>query len=181
MHYCLFETDLGTCGIAWSDAGLTRLQLPERDRESTQRRLLRTSGASQSAEPPPPVQEAIASLRLYFAGTFTDFSHVAVDLRRVEPFERAIYETLRAVGWGETVSYGMLGDRAGYPNAAREVGQAMGRNPVPVVIPCHRVLASGQKLGGFSAYGGVATKQRLLEMEGVRVGSASSGQLALPF
>ncbi|MGE5512707.1 MAG: methylated-DNA--[protein]-cysteine S-methyltransferase [Bacteroidota bacterium] len=180
MHYCLFETEIGTCGLAWSDQGVTRLQLPERDRRATERRLLRTAGQAQPAEPPLEVQQAIASLQRYFAGSATEFAHVAVDLSGVDAFRRDIYAALRTVGWGETVSYGAMGERAGYADAARDVGQAMSRNPVPIIIPCHRVLASGNKVGGFSAYGGAATKQRLLEMEGVRLGPESSGQLALP-
>lgn len=178
--YCLFETEFGLCGVAWSDRGLTRLQLPERDCEATERRLRRTSSDTEPASPPPSVQHAIDSLRVYFGGSAIDFGGVALDLSDVNAFHRSIYEALRTVDWGETVSYGALGERAGFPDAARAVGQAMASNPVPIIIPCHRVLASGHKVGGFSAYGGAATKRRLLEMEGVRLEPQSNGQLPLP-
>lgn len=178
--YCLFDTQFGTCGVAWSDQGLTRLQLPERDRSATERRLRRTSTDAEPTSPPPSVQHAVASLQCYFAGSAIDFAAVALDLSGVNAFHRGIYEALRAIGWGETVSYGALGERAGFPDAARAVGQAMSRNPVPIIIPCHRVLASGHKMGGFSAFGGAQTKLRLLAMEGVQLGARDNSQLALP-
>jgi methylated-DNA-[protein]-cysteine S-methyltransferase len=180
MAYCLFETELGVCGIAWSDCGLTRLQLPERDRGATERRLTRGCDETASAAPPPFVRKAIASLQRYFAGRAIDLDAVPVDLSACNDFQRDIYAALRAVGRGHTVSYGALAERAGYPGAARAVGQAMSRNPLPIIIPCHRVLANGQKMGGFSAYGGTATKLRLLEMEGASLGGKSTDQLALP-
>jgi methylated-DNA-[protein]-cysteine S-methyltransferase len=95
---------------------------------------------------------------------------VALDLTGVSPFHAQVYDAARAIAWGQTASYGELARRVGAPGAARAVGQAMGRNPVPIIIPCHRVLASGHKLGGFSAFGGAGTKQRLLALEGVSLG-----------
>ncbi len=93
-----------------------------------------------------------------------------LDLTGVSDFHRQIYEKARGIGWGETSTYGALARQAGFPDAARAVGQAMGRNPIPIIIPCHRVLASGRKVGGFSAFGGADTKQRLLALEGVELG-----------
>jgi methylated-DNA-[protein]-cysteine S-methyltransferase len=165
-RYCLFETGFGTCGIAWSDAGVVRLQLPERTRERTAGRI-RLGDREEADVPPRAVGEVIGELVAYFAGQRIDFSGVAVDLSRVPAFHRSIYGALRKVGWGETATYGELARRAGAPGAARAVGQAMGRNPVPIIIPCHRVLAAGGKIGGFSAYGGAVTKERLLALEGV--------------
>ena len=96
------------------------------------------------------------------------------------PFYVEIYAAARRVGWGETATYGELARQAGAPGAARAVGQAMARNPVAVIIPCHRILASGNKVGGFSAFGGAVSKQRLLGLEGVRIGAAkAAGQLSL--
>jgi methylated-DNA-[protein]-cysteine S-methyltransferase len=111
----------------------------------------------------------IADIQRYLAGAAVDFTGAAVDLSAVDPFRLELYEALRTVKYGQTVTYGDLAQHVGLtgPEAAREVGAAMGRNPVPVVIPCHRVLAAGGKLGGFSAYGGTVTKQRLLALEGV--------------
>jgi len=168
LHYCVFDTAMGACGAAWSAHGLARLRLPEADRAATERRLRRT--AAQRGDPPPAIAEVIADVRRYLAGERVDFSAVTVDFADVSPLHRRIYQAARAVGWGETVSYGELAARAGVAGEAQEVGQAMAHNPVVIVVPCHRVLAAGRKLGGFSAYGGTFTKGRLLELEGVWLG-----------
>jgi methylated-DNA-[protein]-cysteine S-methyltransferase len=109
---------------------------------------------------------AIQELQGYFAGARASFDTVVLDLSRVHPFDRRVYEWTRTVGWGQTASYGEIARRIGEPGAARAVGQALGRNPIPIIIPCHRVLGSGHWIGGFSAYGGTTTKERLLELEG---------------
>ena len=172
-HHHVFATSLGTCGIAWSQRGVTRLQLPERTPGATERRLRARSTGSGSGVPPAPVREAIAALVRYFAGERIDFADVALDLGDVGAFQRAIYDAMRLLGWGQTATYGDLARQAGSPGAARAVGQAMGHNPVPIIIPCHRVLAAGRKIGGFSAYGGALTKQRLLALEGVHLGGGT--------
>ncbi len=180
MHYCLFDTDLGTCGVAWSERGLTRFQLPEADRRATERRLTLRIPSSRAETPPAQIEKAIAHVQRYMAGERVDFSAIALDLAGVAPFYIEIYAAARRVGWGETATYGELARRAGAPGAARAVGQAMARNPVAVIIPCHRILASGNKVGGFSAFGGTVSKQRLLGLEGVRIGAAkAAGQLSL--
>jgi methylated-DNA-[protein]-cysteine S-methyltransferase len=117
------------------------------------------------------VQSLIEDIQRYLAGERIDFSAVAVDLAGIDPFRRRLYEAMRTIGFGRTTTYGELARMIGLiePQAAQEVGQAMGRNPVPIVIPCHRVLAAGKKLGGFSAHGGSATKARLLALEGVHL------------
>lgn len=167
MHYCLFDTAIGAVGVAWSADGITRLQLPEVNRSATQHRLRGHSASTAESQPPPKIARATEAVQRYMAGERIDFSGIALDLTGVGPFHRSIYETLRRVGWGETTTYGALARQTGDPGASRAVGQAMGRNPIPVIIPCHRVLASGGKPGGFSAFGGTVTKQRLLELEGV--------------
>jgi methylated-DNA-[protein]-cysteine S-methyltransferase len=174
MHYCVFETDFGACGIAWSENGLTRLQLPEADRATTEARLCRRLAHAQAAAPPPAIAHARSLLQRYFAGERIDFGTLAVDLEGVAPFYRRIYGVAREVGWGATATYGDIAQAIGSPGAARGVGQAMGRNPVAVVIPCHRILASGNKIGGFSAFGGAVAKTRLLALEGVRIGDRPS-------
>jgi methylated-DNA-[protein]-cysteine S-methyltransferase len=172
-HYCLFETAIGACGVAWSDRGVTRLQLPERSRRATERRL-RGRGANASAGvPPAAVSAAIRLLERYFAGEQVDLSGVALDLSGVSPFHRKIYDAARALAWGKTATYGELAQQVGSRDAARAVGQAMGKNAVPIIIPCHRVLAAGGKIGGFSAHGGTNTKQRLLTLEGVHLGHST--------
>jgi methylated-DNA-[protein]-cysteine S-methyltransferase len=169
MHYCLIDTDLGVLGLGWSDDGIVRLQLPERTRAATEQRLLRRSDCAETAKPPAGITQAIKLLQRYMKGERVDFSNVALDLANASDFHRAIYAAVRRVGWGETTTYGALARQVEAPDAARAVGQAMGRNPVPIIVPCHRVLASGQKIGGFSAFGGAATKEQLLAMEGVHL------------
>lgn len=173
MRYCLIETEIGPIGLAWSAEGLTRLQLPEKNRDATERRLLKRCAdvefASAHAAPP-----NIANfLARYAAGERVDFSAVPLDLTGIDDFGQSIYRATRAVAWGETTTYGALAKQVGAPDAARAVGGAMGRNPLPIIIPCHRVLASGGKSGGFSAFGGVLTKERLLALEGVYLGGGT--------
>ena len=168
-HYCLFETAIGTCGIAWSARGITRLMLPEADIATTERRL-RGRGLSHGAErPSPKVARAIAKVRRHLDGTRVDLADIVLDLSDSIAFHRKVYEVLRGIGWGETVSYGTLAGLAGAPGAARAVGTALKRSPVSIIIPCHRVVAAGGRVGGYTAHGGLVTKRRLLEIEGVRV------------
>ena len=169
MHYCLFDTAIGAVGVAWSAHGVTRLQLPESSRAATERRLRGRPASAFESQPPPPIERAIDAVQRYMTGERVAFSGIKLDLTGVGPFHCSIYEALRRIGWGETTTYGALAQQAGDPGASRAVGQAMGRNPVPVIIPCHRVLASGGKAGGFSAFGGTVTKQRLLALEGVHL------------
>jgi methylated-DNA-[protein]-cysteine S-methyltransferase len=179
VHYCLIATNFGPVGLAWSDQGLVRLQLPEMTGPSVVPRLLRGIEAEE-ADPPDWLAATMVKLQRYFTGTPTDLSTTPLDLEGVPDFHRALYLDMQALAWGETITYGELAARAGAPGAAQAVGQAMGKNPLPIIVPCHRVLASGNKLGGFSAPGGTSTKARLLAMEGVQLGTAS-GQLAFAF
>ncbi len=164
-HFVLFETAFGSCGIAWSPIGLTRLQLPEATPYVTHRRLAGPGRRAWEGQLPAAIDEAMAELEKYFSGKATDFAAVSVDLGDKPPLQLALYARLRLIPWGETTTYGALARDLAVPGGARAVGQAMGRNPVPVIVPCHRVLASGNGLGGFSAPGGRTTKQRLLELE----------------
>lgn len=189
LPYHLFETALGFIGIAWSERGLTRLQLPERDRAATERRLLATLPGADREHPveqraeklPAGIAEAVAAIRRYAAGETVDFSGVSVDLGPADAFRLAVYEAARQLGFGETTTYGALAVSAGHAGLARETGQALGKNPVPIVVPCHRIVAAGGKIGGFSAPGGATTKERLLELEGVQVGPPPSAQASFGF
>jgi methylated-DNA-[protein]-cysteine S-methyltransferase len=175
-HHHLFNHAIGTFGIAWSERGLVGVQLPEKDRAATEKRLAAKTGSAGAAEPPAGMQMLVEDIQRYLAGERVDFSTVPVDLEGIEPFRRKLYETMRAIGFGDTTTYGELARLAGLSSdweAARDVGAAMGRNPVPLVIPCHRVLAAGKKIGGFSAHGGAKTKEKLLALEGVRLGGAA--------
>lgn len=166
-RYCVFETAAGFCAIAWSDAGIARFHLPTGTAEATERSLMRRLVGASRATPPAAVSAVIEAAKRYFAGEKVDFSNVSLDLHGQDKFFLDIYAAARRIGWGQTTTYGSLAKELGSgPEAARDVGQAMAKNPVPLIIPCHRVLAAGGKLGGFSAPGGSATKQRMLEMEG---------------
>ena len=171
VHYTLFDTAIGVCGIAWSARGLTQFQLPGGSRAATEARIRsRSNGVAE--EPPPDIAALIADVQRYCTGEEVDFSAVAVDLSTLSDFQQKLYLSLRAVGWGRTTTYGDLARGLDCPDA-RDVGQAMGKNPVPLIIPCHRVLAAGGKPGGFSAPGGTATKEKLLALEGVRLGNGA--------
>lgn len=181
-HFDIFDVAGGFCGIAWSGAGIGRFLLPAASAEAAERTLLRRLPEAVRAEPPPDVAFVIADVRRFFAGERVDFTEVALDLSGQESFSVAIYAALRRVGWGETTTYGALAKAVGAgPEAARAVGQAMGSNPVPLIIPCHRVLAAGGRVGGFSAPGGAEAKVRMLRLEGVRSTTAPAGQGAFDF
>jgi methylated-DNA-[protein]-cysteine S-methyltransferase len=179
-QYLIFATVSGFCGIAWNDAGITRFQLPARSAEATERKLLRRLPGAKPGTPGQDVLEAIAAVQRYFAGEEVDFSDIRLDLDEQEGFFKQIYAAARHVGWGHTTTYGTLAKELGAgPEAARDVGQAMAKNPVPLIIPCHRVLAAGGRVGGFSAPGGSAAKIRMLELEGVHVGPPQPAQQSL--
>jgi methylated-DNA-[protein]-cysteine S-methyltransferase len=166
-RYCLFESGLGDFGLAWNGRGVVRLQLPDEGRMATEKRL---GAVASRGEPPPWAKQLIAAIRRYVAGERVDFAAVALDLAAVGEFRRAVYEAARSVAWGQTTTYGELARRIGFPWGARAVGRALARNPVPLIVPCHRILARDQRAGGFSAYGGTLTKRRLLALEGVHGG-----------
>ena len=181
-HYLIFETGNGFCGIAWSSAGITRFQLPAKSADGAQRMLLRRAPGAKPGTPTLEVAEAVAAVKRYFEGKQTDFSRFKLDLGEQDPFFQRIYAAARQVGWGRTSTYGALAKEVGAgPEAARDVGQAMAKNPVALIIPCHRVLAAGGKIGGFSAPGGPAAKIRMLALEGVHVGPAPPVQQSLEF
>jgi methylated-DNA-[protein]-cysteine S-methyltransferase len=178
--HSVFETAAGFCAIAWSDAGITRFMLPSSTAQATEHNLRRRLPEAQTGTPPAHVVAAIEAAKRYFAGEKMDFSELRLDLAGQGEFFRKIYDAARRVTWGNTTTYGALAKEVGVgPEAARDVGQAMAKNPVPLIIPCHRVLAAGGKLGGFSAPGGSATKERMLELEGVRLGASPPAQQTL--
>jgi methylated-DNA-[protein]-cysteine S-methyltransferase len=179
----VFETALGFVGIAWSEKGLTRLSLFQRDRAAVERRLERL-GASRSGDEgnaPTWVAALVRDVRAYAEGDEIDFSGVPVDLAGIDDFRLAIYGAARNLAYGDTTTYGELAKRAGHGGLPRETGQALGANPVPLVIPCHRILAAGGKIGGFSAPGGSTTKERMLALEGVRFGPPPAPQQSFAF
>jgi len=182
QHYFIFETAGGFCGIAWNNVGITRFQLPTRSLEATERILQHRVPGAEPGAPTPEVVEAVAAVKRYFEGEETDFSGFRLDLGEQDAFFEKIYAAARRVGWGHTTTYGALAKELGAgPEAARDVGQAMAKNPVALIIPCHRVLAAGGKVGGFSAPGGTAVKIRMLELEGVHVEPPPPAQRSFGF
>jgi len=181
-RYLIFETAGGFCGIAWNDVGITRFQLPTKSAESTERLLLRRLAQVEHGAPPAEILAAVEAVKRYFAGEEVDFSSLRIDLEGQDDFFKKIYAAARRVGWGHTTTYGAIARELGAgPQAARDVGQAMAKNPVALIIPCHRVLAAGGKIGGFSAPGGSTSKARMLELEGVRLTPPEPAQQSLGF
>jgi methylated-DNA-[protein]-cysteine S-methyltransferase len=169
QYFHAFETTRGFCCIAWSDAGITAFSLPVKASEAAERLFLRRAPDAEPGAPPAEVIEAISAAKAYFEGKEVDFSRFRLDLGDQSDLFHQIYAAVRGLRWGETTTYGALAKALGVgPEAARDVGQAMAHNPIPLVIPCHRVLAAGGKIGGFSAPGGAVFKARMLELEGVR-------------
>ena len=164
--FSLFDTAVGRCGIAWGEHGVLGVQLPEgRDAATRSRLEMRFPGAVESA-PPADVERAARAIAALLDGTGGDLTDIVLDMAGVPPFHQRVYEAARRIGPGATLSYGELARRIGAPGSARAVGQALGKNPFAIVVPCHRVLSATGKLGGFSANGGVTTKLRLLTIEG---------------
>jgi methylated-DNA-[protein]-cysteine S-methyltransferase len=168
--YALFDTAIGGCAIAWSGAAIVALQLPEADDARTRARVVRRWPRAQEQRPPPVIQRTADAVVALLSGAVADLAAVVLDMERVPAFDRRVYEVARTIAPGETLTYGDIATRLGDPDAARRVGQALGRNPFAIIVPCHRVTAAGGKAGGFSATGGTATKLRLLEIERARLG-----------
>jgi methylated-DNA-[protein]-cysteine S-methyltransferase len=182
QSYHVFETTMGFCAIAWSDAGVARFQLPAKTADAAERLMRRRAFGAEPGAPPESIAAVVEAAKRYFAGEEMDFSQVQVDLAGQDAFFAQIYGALRQVGWGRTTTYGALAKEVGAGReAARDVGEAMAKNPAPLIIPCHRVLAAGGKIGGFSAPGGSKTKARMLELEGVHVGPPEVAQQAFLF
>ncbi|HWG03941.1 MAG TPA: methylated-DNA--[protein]-cysteine S-methyltransferase [Beijerinckiaceae bacterium] len=182
QNYLVFDTAMGFCGIGWNAVGVTRFLLPAHDAQATERALQRRTPGAAAGLPPPRIIATIAAARLYFEGQRIDFSDVTLDLGGQDPFFQEIYTAARRIAWGETTTYGALAKALGAgPEAARDVGQAMAKNPAALIIPCHRVLAAGNKPGGFSAPGGTSSKLRMLALEGVRLDAPASLQHAFAF
>jgi methylated-DNA-[protein]-cysteine S-methyltransferase len=168
--FALFETAIGWCGIVWTSRGVAGAQLPEANERAARNRLLRRFPAAREAPPPADVQRAIGDIVALIRGERRDLSHVRLDSDGLPDFNRRVYDIARTIPAGATLTYGEIADRLGDRTLARDVGQALGQNPFPPIVPCHRVLAAGGKSGGFSAPGGVDTKLRLLTIEGAQPG-----------
>ena len=167
--FAVFETAIGDCGIAWSTAGVTGFQLPERDLSSTRQRMTSRFTGAIEAPPPPDIQRAVDAVIALLGGGRVDLAFVPIDMDGLPAFHQRVYDVARSIPPGATLTYGAIATQLGDPGSARAVGQALGRNPIPVIVPCHRVLAADGKTGGFSAPGGTATKLNLLAIEGTQL------------
>lgn len=170
-----YDTALGTCAIAWNERGhVTGSQLPEASAGQTRDRMrVRHRAAREIADAaalPPSIAAAVAGVRALLAGEPRDLSDIELDETGIPAFNRRVHALTRAIPVGQTRTYGELALALGQPGAARAVGQAEGHNPFAPIVPCHRVLAAVGGQGGFSAHGGLATKQKLLAIEARAVG-----------
>ena len=172
--FAIFETPIGACGIAWGPRGINAVQLPMGAEDKTRARIRQRYGDIAEAPPPTEVQSAIDGIVELLAGKPNDLADVVLDLEGVPEFNRGVYDIARSIPPGQTMTYGDIAKRLGGVELSRDVGQALGRNPCPIVVPCHRVLAAGGKPGGFSANGGVVTKLKMLAIEGALVNHTPS-------
>jgi methylated-DNA-[protein]-cysteine S-methyltransferase len=175
MHYALIDTAIGTMGLGWTPKGVARFALPAADSAFTARRIAR------DAEAADPDQALVRRIVAYAEGEHIEFDDIPLDLDGQPDFHMQVYADILKLHWGETTTYGEIARRLGDVQLSRAVGQALGHNPIPLIVPCHRVLAANSKTGGFSAPGGVTSKLRMLALEGVHVGPPPPPQMAFAF
>lgn len=166
--YALFDTAIGRCGLSWGPRGVVGVQLPEKTEGMTRARIMRHYPHADEIAPPKAIARGIADIQALLAGEKKTLRAITLDLSRVPAFNARVYETARAIAPGTTRTYGDIARATGDASSARAVGQALARNPFAIVVPCHRVVGADFKLVGFSATGGIATKLRLLQIEGWR-------------
>ncbi len=169
--FTLFDTAIGRCGIAWGERGIVGTAIPGTGDDPLRRRFAERFPGAEEAAPPTALEPVIADVVALMAGGKPDLSQAPLDMAAVPPFHRRVYAVARRIPPGQTMTYGEIALAMGEPReAARAVGEAMGRNPFPILMPCHRVLGANAKPGGFSAPGGVETKLKMLSIEGAKVG-----------
>jgi methylated-DNA-[protein]-cysteine S-methyltransferase len=174
QHFTIFDTPIGPCGIVWGERGINAVQLPMGSEDKTRGRIRQRHGDIAEAPPPAEVRDAIGGIVELLSGKPNDLADIVLDLDGVPEFNRGVYDIARTIPPGQTLTYGDIAKRLGGVELSRDVGQALGRNPCPIVVPCHRVLAAGGKPGGFSANGGVVTKLKMLAIEGAVVNHTPS-------
>jgi methylated-DNA-[protein]-cysteine S-methyltransferase len=167
-NFALFDTAIGACGIVWGEGGIVGMQLPESRADQARARLAKRYPGAAEAAPPAEIEHVIADVAALLKGEGKDLTDVPLDMSEVPDFERKVYEIARTIPPGRTLTYGDIAVRLGDKALSRDVGAALGRNPFPIVVPCHRVLGAGGKTGGFSARGGVDTKMKMLQIEGAK-------------
>ncbi|RYE47977.1 MAG: methylated-DNA--[protein]-cysteine S-methyltransferase [Hyphomicrobiales bacterium] len=174
MHYRMLDTALGPMAIGWTDAGISRVLLPGDTPEEMRARLEKAGGVEDAGGQ----TEVAARILAYAEGANDNFADVALDLSRVPEVNRRIYEHIRELAWGETTTYGAIARWLGDVALSRGVGAAMGANPIPLIVPCHRVLAADGRTGGFSSPGGVRAKMEMLALEKA---ASPTGQFSFGF
>lgn len=175
VAFTTFETPIGLCAIAWRGEAIVQVVLPAEPADEVGRRIRRRHPESTLETPPPFVADAIQAMQAHLGGSAVDLTSIPVDVGTGSPFEQEVWALTRAIPTGATRTYGDLARALGDVARSREVGQALGRNPVPIIVPCHRVVASDGGMGGFSAPGGTDTKRRLLVIE--RAPAVAQGSL----
>lgn len=165
LSFAIFDTALGPCGIVWTSRGIAGVNLPEGSEEKTRERLKKRFPEAIETPPPAEIQKIVDEVIALISGEKIDFSHVPLDHAPLPEFSKRVYEIVRTIPIGHTLTYGDIAKKLGDVALSREVGQAMGKNPTPIIMPCHRVVAASGKTGGFSAPGGVDTKMKLLSIE----------------
>ena len=174
QRFAIFETAIGPCGVLWGERGISGVQLTMGSEEKTRKRIQQRHADATEAEPTAEVRRAIEAMKELLSGKPNDLNDIVLDLEDVPEFNRGVYAIARNIPPGQTTTYGEIAKKLGGVELSRDVGQALGHNPCPIVVPCHRVLAAGNKPGGFSANGGVATKLKMLAIEGAIVNHTPS-------
>jgi methylated-DNA-[protein]-cysteine S-methyltransferase len=174
QSFAVFDTPIGPCGIVWGERGISGVQLPMGSEDKTRKRIHQRNGNISEQAPTAEVRSAIEAIVGLLAGKPNDLSGIVLDLDGVPEFDRGVYDIARTIPPGKTMTYGDIAKKLGGVELSRDVGQALGHNPCPIVVPCHRVLAAGNKPGGFSANGGVVTKLKMLQIEGAAVNHTPS-------
>jgi methylated-DNA-[protein]-cysteine S-methyltransferase len=165
-RYIIFDTGFGPAGLAWTDRGVLAVAFPEPDAAAARVCLLRKTPAAERAAPPKAMKKIADDIVALFDGGKPDFQDVVLDDERVPDFDRSVLKLTRQISAGETKTYGDIAKALGDVSLSRRVGQALGRNPFPIIVPCHRVVGADGTMIGFSAAGGVEAKRGLLKIEG---------------
>lgn len=160
MQYSLIDTAIGTMGLGWTRQGVARFALPGKDRAVVEGLFLRLGAVAGQAD-----TALVDAIVAYGEGERVEFADTPLDFEGVSDFNRSVYDDILKLNWGETTTYGEIARRLGDVSLSRAVGKALGDNPIPLIIPCHRVLGANGQAGGFSAPGGVSSKMRMLALE----------------
>lgn len=161
-----FQTSMGICGISWNAYGIASFHLPEASGVQIEKLLKKISGnVHASSSLPLWIKEIIRKVKAHLRGNPQDFSDAPLHLNGVAEFRRSVYKAAQKIPSGKVMTYAELAKTIGRPRAARAVGTALAKNPIPLIIPCHRIISSSGKLGGFSASGGLGMKAAILACE----------------